>query len=447
MGRRRPRDGAGADAVHDELVASASWEQGRVFRYERWVDEPRLGGFQRGDQRHPALVEMQTWLSRRYRVTFDGVALAQYRHEREQRGLPPRPRAALPRRHRHRCADDGRPATVADATDPRTTGPRVDADDDMTDVIDLAPASGDLFVMGGRCQADWLHAVPKVRGRVRSRVSAQWRWTSRRGHARHQPVVLRASSLLALTDYKRAISTESTTRTEPTSRAFDPDALREKYRRERDKRLRADGNDQYHEVTGEFAHYRRRPVRRAGFDARPAAPTRSTSLIVGGGFGGLLAGARLREAGVDDIRIVEKGGDFGGTWYWNRYPGAPATSSPTSTCRCSKRSATSRREKYVQRARDPRAQPAPSASTSTSTSSAASRPRSPSMRWDDDAGRWIVTTDRGDAMRARFVCMANGPLHRPKLPGIAGHRARSRATRSTPAAGTTTTPAATPTGT
>ena len=47
-------------------------------------------------------------------------------------------------------------------------------------------------------------------------------------------------------------------------------------------------------------------------------------LVIGGGFGGLLAGARLRETGLEpnEIRLVEKGGDFGGTWYWNRYPGA-----------------------------------------------------------------------------------------------------------------------------
>ena len=44
--------------------------------------------------------------------------------------------------------------------------------------------------------------------------------------------------------------------------------------------------------------------------------------VIGGGFGGLLAGFRLREAGVISIRMIEKGGDFGGTWYWNRYPGA-----------------------------------------------------------------------------------------------------------------------------
>ena len=72
-----------ADAVHDELVASVHWEQGRVFRYERWIDEPRLGAYQSGDARHPALVEVQAWISRRYRVTFDGVALAWYRGERD----------------------------------------------------------------------------------------------------------------------------------------------------------------------------------------------------------------------------------------------------------------------------------------------------------------------------------------------------------------------------
>ena len=78
-----------ADAIHDELVASVAWEQGRVFRYERWIDEPRLGAWQKGDARHPALVEVQTWISRRYRVRFDAVALAHYRDERDSVALPP----------------------------------------------------------------------------------------------------------------------------------------------------------------------------------------------------------------------------------------------------------------------------------------------------------------------------------------------------------------------
>jgi hypothetical protein len=69
------------------------------------------------------------------------------------------------------------------------TGRRTDAadDDHLSGAVDLSPASGDLMVMGGRCQAAWLHAVPKVRHRVRSRVSAQWRWTSRRGRRDPNP--------------------------------------------------------------------------------------------------------------------------------------------------------------------------------------------------------------------------------------------------------------------
>ncbi len=105
-----------------------------------------------------------------------------------------------------------------------------------------------------------------------------------------------------------------------TDHDFDPDALREKYRDERDKRLRDDGNEQYIEVVGEFARYLDDPYV-APIEREPLFDEVEV-LIIGGGFGGLLAGARLREAGIDDIRVVEKGGDFGGTWYWNRYPGA-----------------------------------------------------------------------------------------------------------------------------
>ncbi|MEM6708978.1 MAG: NAD(P)-binding protein, partial [Pseudomonadota bacterium] len=102
---------------------------------------------------------------------------------------------------------------------------------------------------------------------------------------------------------------------------FDPDALRAKYREERDKRLRTEGNDQYVEVTGDFSHYLDDPYVDAPIEREPLTDL-SDVIVIGGGFGGLLAGARLREAGVEKIRLIEKGGDFGGTWYWNRYPGA-----------------------------------------------------------------------------------------------------------------------------
>lgn len=102
---------------------------------------------------------------------------------------------------------------------------------------------------------------------------------------------------------------------------FDPEALREKYRAERDKRLRADGNQQYQEVVGDFSHYVDDPYIESKIEREPLQDTVEV-IIVGGGFGGLIAGARLREAGIESIRVIEKGGDFGGTWYWNRYPGA-----------------------------------------------------------------------------------------------------------------------------
>jgi alkylated DNA repair dioxygenase AlkB len=174
-----------ADQVHDELVAGVDWQQGRVFRYERWIDEPRLGAMQRGADRHPALVEVQDWISRRYRVRFDGVALAHYRDGRDS--------VAWHRDRELRWLDDTvigvftmgarRPWLVRPLHGTR----RAAEDDDLRDARDLAPSSGDLLVLGGACQDAWLHAVPKVRGRTASRVSAQWRWTSRRGRRDPNP--------------------------------------------------------------------------------------------------------------------------------------------------------------------------------------------------------------------------------------------------------------------
>ena len=101
---------------------------------------------------------------------------------------------------------------------------------------------------------------------------------------------------------------------------FDPDELAKKYRLERDKRLRQDGNEQYQEVSGEFSYFVEDPYLEEEIEREPLTDEVEV-LIIGGGFGGMLAAARLREAGIDDFRIIEKGGNFGGTWYWNRYPG------------------------------------------------------------------------------------------------------------------------------
>ena len=102
---------------------------------------------------------------------------------------------------------------------------------------------------------------------------------------------------------------------------FDPDALRKKYRSERDKRLRQDGNEQYQEVSGEFSYFVEDPYVEEKIEREPLTDEVDV-VIIGGGFGGMLAAARLREKGIDNFKIIEKGADFGGTWYWNRYPGA-----------------------------------------------------------------------------------------------------------------------------
>lgn len=174
-----------ADEVHDELADAVAWRQGRVFRYERWIDEPRLGAWQAGGERHPALVEVQDWLSRRYRVPFDGYALARYRDGRDS--------VAFHRDREMRWLDDTVIAILSlGAQRPWHLRPRAGRYDDLDDpdrgaTHDLDPASGDLVVLGGRCQADWLHAVPKVHRPIGPRISVQWRWTSRRGRPEEGP--------------------------------------------------------------------------------------------------------------------------------------------------------------------------------------------------------------------------------------------------------------------
>jgi cyclohexanone monooxygenase len=200
--------------------------------------------------------------------------------------------------------------------------------------------------------------------------------------------------------------------------AFDPDALREKYRIERDKRMRAEGNEQYLEVAGDFSRYIDDPYVEEVIEREPLTDEVEIALI-GGGFGGLITGARLREAGFESIRIIEKGGDFGGTWYWNRYPGAACdTESYIYLPLCEELNFVPK-EKYthapeiLQHSRN-------LAEKYDLYRDACLQTQVTGLEWDEGETRWIIRTDRGDAMRAKFVVMSNGPLNRPKLPGIPG---------------------------
>jgi len=203
-----------------------------------------------------------------------------------------------------------------------------------------------------------------------------------------------------------------------TTQAFDPDALRAKYREERDKRIRPDGNGQYREVKGELAHFVDDPYVEPGFRREPLTDDVEVA-VIGGGFGGLLAGARLREAGIDDLRIIEKGGDFGGTWYWNRYPGAMCDVESYIYLPLLEELQYVPSEKYA-RAPEILAHSQAIGRKYDLYRGACFQTEVTEMRWDEDRARWALSTDRGDRMRARFVCMSNGPLNRPKLPGIPG---------------------------
>jgi alkylated DNA repair dioxygenase AlkB len=170
--------------VFDAVNHTTRWSQGRLFRYERWVDEPRLGaGWRVGDPvAHPVLLEVHRWVQSTYGVHFDSFGLALYRdgrdgqafhRDRDMRWLDEtvialltlgaqRPWYLRPRAHRH---DHGAwEAGAKGATH------------------DLSPAAGDLMVMGGATQVGWEHSVPQLRDRtVGPRISVQWRWTSRTG--------------------------------------------------------------------------------------------------------------------------------------------------------------------------------------------------------------------------------------------------------------------------
>ena len=199
---------------------------------------------------------------------------------------------------------------------------------------------------------------------------------------------------------------------------FDPDALHTKYLAERDKRLRDDGIDQYVAVKAEFSHYIDDPYVEPGFTREPVFDEVEFA-IVGGGFGGLMMGARLREAGFDSIRVVESAGDFGGTWYWNRYPGAMCDVESYCYLPLLEELGYMPRHKYsfapeiLEHSRNiaRRYRLYDDALMQTSITG---------MVWVEADQRWEISTNRGDRFKARYVAMANGPLSRPKLPGIPG---------------------------
>ena len=205
------------------------------------------------------------------------------------------------------------------------------------------------------------------------------------------------------------------------SLGFDPSALAERYRQERDRRIREDAEAQFVEVANDspFANkylaedpYCEPIVRDPIVDERDV-------IIIGGGWVGMMTAARLVQAGVTDVRIVESGGDFGGTWYWNRYPGAQCDIESYSYLPLLEETG------YMPKLRFSFAPEIYEHARRIGKhfdlyKDAVFQTWVTEVRWLDDESRWLVSTNRGDAMKARFVCLGTGPANRPRLPGIPG---------------------------
>ena len=206
----------------------------------------------------------------------------------------------------------------------------------------------------------------------------------------------------------------------PGTSELDISSLRERYRHERIRRLRPEGQSQYVRAEADFAAaYEGDPHS----DAKPRAPIAEDLdvAVLGGGWSGIMAGVHLRNAGIPNFRHIEHAGDFGGVWYWNRYPGIQCDNDAycylpmleeTGFVPTKKFSDGYEIQDHCRRV----------ATQYDLYDPALFHTLVKSLKWDETSHRWHIETNRGDRLRARFVIMCGGPLNKPKLPGIPGIR-------------------------
>ncbi|HEU0043169.1 NAD(P)/FAD-dependent oxidoreductase [Sphingomonas sp.] len=195
------------------------------------------------------------------------------------------------------------------------------------------------------------------------------------------------------------------------------EALLARYAAERAKRLRADGNAQYVRLDAVLGAAERDPY--TAPIARQPVRDHVAFAFIGAGFAGLVTGARLVEAGITDVRLIDKGGDVGGTWYWNRYPGAQCDTASMVYMPLLEETGHMPTEKYAH-APEILEQCRRIARQYGLYDKALFQTEVRGLAWDDAAKRWDITTDRGDRFTASFVGLGTGPLHVAKLPGIPG---------------------------
>mgnify|MGYP000373700133 FL=1 len=201
------------------------------------------------------------------------------------------------------------------------------------------------------------------------------------------------------------------------------DDIKKKFAEERDVRLgyRPEGKAQYItdlEKDAALAKYEIDPFAEP-FRERAPITDFVEVLCIGGGFSALLTAARLRERGVESIRIVERGADVGGTWYWNRYPGI-ACDTPSYDYIPLLDEMGKVPPRYYASGPEIYAHCQEIAKKYDLYRLAVFQTTVTSTTWDETRKLWRVRTDRGDDMTARFVVIANGTLSQPKLSRIDG---------------------------
>lgn len=202
------------------------------------------------------------------------------------------------------------------------------------------------------------------------------------------------------------------------SEELDIEWLRAKYAQERDRRRDPRKSEQYIAVRDDYAHLDDDPWAGDAV-ARDPLDEAVEAVVIGGGFGGLVTAVELKRAGIEDVRIVEKAADFGGTWYWNRYPGAQCDIESYVYMPLLEETGYLPTEKYAH-AEEIFEHARRIGRHFGLYERALFQTQVEDMAWHEDIRRWTLTTDRGDRIQARYVFSASGPLHRPKLPGIPG---------------------------
>ena len=203
----------------------------------------------------------------------------------------------------------------------------------------------------------------------------------------------------------------------PVAIDFDPAQIRQRYADERGKRLKRETLAQFQGLSDVLALDSNDPWS-TPIEREPVTEEIEVA-VLGGGFGGLLAGAHLTQNGISDFRIIEQGGDFGGTWYWNRSPGVQCDVESYVYLPLLEETGYVPTKRYADGAEIlEHAQRIGRHFDLYRT--ALFQTNVTSVAWLEDEERWEIRTDRGDVLHARFVLRANGPLNKPQIPRVPG---------------------------